>query len=130
MQVLADIESVSPLSNHHLIFSDLVLKTLLCIFDQFIDVISMLQIVTLNLGHRQFELWHLVGEFMSSLSMIWEHILEKLNHLVVRGVIQMSMEVGSTWSEKSWVKIIFVVCSHENHLSFFRSYSVKSVKQS
>ena len=56
--------------------------------------------------------------------------LVKIYHLYMTSIIQLSMEISSTRSQESWVKLFSVVGCHEKNSSFLGSHTVKCIKKS
>lgn len=127
--VLGNIESLKPFHNWDLIHGLLILQKHFVVQDSLFRTLSMLQEMTLQLGHREFEFRESLGEVVCQVLLFRVEPQEEPHHLGVASIAEVSMEIGSTWSHKSWIKLFSMVGGHEQNSSLLGSNSIKSVKK-
>ena len=72
-----------------------------------------MQEVTLQLGHRNLFFGKLSAKFLGQCLLAWVESQEEVGDLLVAGIVQVDMVVGSTWSQKRWVKFLAMISGHE-----------------
>jgi hypothetical protein len=128
-RVVGNIESFEPFHNWNLIHSLIIFQEHFVVQDSLFSTFSVLQEVTLELSHRKFEFRESLGEVVSLFLLLWVESQEESNHLRVTSVAKISMEISSTWSHKSWIKLFSMVSGHEQDSSLLRSNSIKGVEE-
>ena len=128
---LNKVKSEKPLTDWELVDClNLGLGDLLCVFESLEGLSSILQKMTLKLGHWQFVFWKTFSKLNCLLPMIREELSEQIFHLKGTCVIELDLHVASTWSQKSWIEFFSVVSCHNQDPSFLRSDTVKCIQES
>jgi len=96
----------------------------------FLWLVLVFEEVALQLGHVEFELWEVVGEFLALLwALVGVELEEEALHLLLRSVVQLDLHVSPPWPQQGWVQLLPEVGGHDENAALLRADPIQGIQK-